>query len=99
MQQDVSCLRSASNEALLSCCRKHPGLQPMSTAFAAALCRALTLPLPQPFLVHLQELATVQQLKGKLLPLAKPAAALEKVAITAEMKVCVCCCAVKCWKR
>ncbi len=29
----------------------------------------------------------MQQLKGKLLPVAKPAAALEKVAITAEMKV------------
>lgn len=29
----------------------------------------------------------MQQLKGKLLPQAKPAAALEKVAVTAEMKV------------
>lgn len=48
---------------------------------------ALTPP-PSPTRLALpQELATVQQLKGKLLPLAKPAAALEKVAVTAEMKV------------
>lgn len=34
-----------------------------------------------------EELATAAQLKGKLMPVAKPAAALEKVAITSEMKV------------
>lgn len=34
-----------------------------------------------------EELATAAQLKGKLMPAAKPAAALEKVAVTAEMKV------------
>ena len=33
------------------------------------------------------DLSTAQQLKGKLLPIAKPAAALEKVAVTADMQV------------
>ena len=33
------------------------------------------------------ELQTAAQLKGKLMPLAKPAAVVEKVKVTAEMKV------------
>jgi len=33
-----------------------------------------------------EELQTAAQLKGKLLPISKPAAALEKVAVTADMK-------------
>lgn len=37
-----------------------------------------------------EELAAAQQLRGPLLPGAKAAPALEKVAVTAEMKVCVC---------
>ncbi len=34
-----------------------------------------------------EELATAAQLKGKLMPVSTPAPALEKVAITADMKV------------